>query len=69
VPATAVHDQAGKKVVFIAFDGKALQRPVEVVSQRSGGFLVRGLVGGENVITTAPPGLKDGDKIKLKGPS
>jgi HlyD family secretion protein len=69
VPATAVHDQEGKKVVFIAFDGKAVRRPVEVVSQRSGGFLVRGLVGGENVITTAPPSLKDGDKIKIKGQS
>jgi len=69
VPATAVHDQAGKKFVFIAFDGKALLRPVAVVSQRSGGFLVSGLVGGENVITTAPPSLKDGDKIKIKGQS
>ena len=69
VPATAVHDQAGKKVVFIAFDGKALLRPVEILSQRSGGFLVTGLVGGENVITTAPPSLKDGDKIKIKGQS
>ncbi len=69
VPATAVHDQAGKKVVFIAFDGKALWRPVEILSQRSGGFLVTGLVGGENVITTAPPSLKDGDKIKIKGQS
>jgi HlyD family secretion protein len=69
VPATAVHDQEGKKVVFIAFAGKAVRRPVEVVSQRSGGFLVRGLVGGENVITTAPPSLKDGDKIKIKGQS
>jgi HlyD family secretion protein len=69
VPATAVHDQAGKKVVFIAFDGKALLRPVEILSQRSGGFLVTGLLGGENVITTAPPSLKDGDKIKTKGQS
>jgi HlyD family secretion protein len=69
VPATALHDQEGKKVVFIAFDGKAIRRPVAVVSQRSGGFLVSGLVGGENVITTAPPSLKDGDKIKIKGQS
>ncbi len=69
VPATAVHDQGGKKVVFIAFDGQAVLRPVAVLSQRSGGFLVSGLVGGENVISTAPPSLKDGDKIKIKGQS
>jgi len=27
------------------------------------------LNGGENVITTAPQSLKDGDKIKIKGQS
>jgi hypothetical protein len=46
-----------------------LQREVQVISQRSGGFLVQGLVGGESVITTAPANLKDGDKIKIKGQS
>ncbi len=69
VPTAAVHDQDGKKVVFIAFNGKALMREVRVASPRSGGFLVNGLVGGESVITTAPPTLKDGDKIKIKGQS
>jgi hypothetical protein len=44
-------------------------RGVQVVSQRSGGLMVTGLVGGENVITAAPQNLKDGDKIKIKGQS
>ena len=69
VPTAAVHDQDGKKVVFIAFNGKALMREVRVTAPRSGGFLVNGLVGGESVITAAPPTLKDGDKIKIKGQS
>ncbi|MFZ0286239.1 MAG: efflux RND transporter periplasmic adaptor subunit, partial [Terriglobales bacterium] len=69
VPAMAIRDHNGKKIVFLAFDGKALQREVQVISQRSDGFLVRGLVGGENVITTAPANLKDGYKIKIKGQS
>jgi HlyD family secretion protein len=69
VPTTAVHDLDGKKVVFIAFNDKAVMRPVQIVAQRSGGLLVSGLVGGENVITVAPPTLKDGDKIKIKGQS
>ncbi len=69
VPTTAVRDHDGKKVVFLAFNGKALMRPVQIVSQRSGGLLVNGLVGGENVITTAPQDLKDGQKIKIKGQS
>jgi HlyD family secretion protein len=69
VPTSAVRDYDGKKVVFIVFDGAALKREVRIVAQRSGGFLVNGLVGGENVITAGPPNLKDGDKIKIKGQS
>ena len=69
VPTAAIHDHNGKKVVLIAFNGKALEREVQVVSQRSSGFTVKGLNGGESVITAAPPTLKDGDKIKIKGQS
>jgi HlyD family secretion protein len=69
VPTTAIRDRDGKKVVFLAFNGKALMRPVQIVSQRSGGIMVQGLLGGENVITVGPANLKDGDKIKIKGQS
>ncbi len=69
VPTTAVRDREGKKVVFLAYNGKALMREVQVVAQRSGGLLVSGLNGGEDVITSGPPTLKDGDKIKIKGQS
>jgi HlyD family secretion protein len=67
VPASALRDHDGKKVVFLAFDGKAHLREVHVLSQRTDGFLVDGLVGGESVITKAPQDLKDGDTIKVKG--
>jgi HlyD family secretion protein len=69
VPASAVLDHDGKKVVFLAFDGKARMREVHVLSQRTDGFLVGGLVGGESVISKGPQELKDGDKIKIKGQS
>jgi len=69
VPTSAVRDASGKKVVLLAFNGKALQREVQIVSQRSSGFIVNGLMGGENIITSAPANLKDGDKIKIKGQS
>ncbi len=69
VPTGAIRDRDGKKMVLLAFNGKALRREVQVISQRSGGFLVQGLVGGESVITNAPANLKDGDKIKIKGQS
>lgn len=69
VPTSAIRDRNGAKVVLLAFNGKALERQVQVISQRSSGFTVKGLMGGENVITAAPPTLKDGDKIKIKGQS
>ena len=69
VPSVGLRDADGQKYVLIAFDGKAMRRDVKVISQRSGGALVSGLNGGETIITTAPEGLKDGDKIKIKGQS
>ena len=69
VPSNAVRDRDGKKVVFIVFQGRALLRDVHIAGQRSGGYLVDGLVGGEDVITSAPQNLKDGQKIKIKGQS
>jgi hypothetical protein len=69
VPTTAVRDRDGKKFVLIAFNGKAVAREVQVISTRSNGVMVQGLVGGENVITSGPATLKDGDKIKIKGQS
>ena len=69
VPSTAIRDRDGKKIVLIAFNGKTVAREIHITSQRADGALVDGLIGGENVITTAPASLKDGDKIKIKGQS
>jgi HlyD family secretion protein len=67
VPGPAVRDRAGTKLVLIAYEGKAVARPVSIAATRAGGFLVTGLTGGEDVITAGPPGLKDGDRIRIKG--
>jgi HlyD family secretion protein len=69
VPALALRDRDGKKVVFIVQDGKAVQKTVRVITQRSDGYLVDGPINGENVITSAPENLKDGQSIKIKGQS
>jgi HlyD family secretion protein len=69
IPTAALRDKDGAKFVLIAFNGKALRRNVHVEGQRSGGYLVDSLVGGENVITTAPADLRDGQKIRIKGQS
>jgi HlyD family secretion protein len=66
VPTSALRDAQGKKQVLIAFNGKALARDVKVISQRSDGYVVDGLSGGEDVIVGAPAELKDGDRIKVK---
>ena len=67
VPTATVKDRDGKKVVFLAFKGRALMRAVTISATRSNGYLVQGLNGGEDVITNAPADLKDGEKIKIKG--
>jgi HlyD family secretion protein len=69
VPSTAMRDRDGKKIVYLAYNGRAVAREIHLVSQRANGALVEGLVGGESVITAAPTTLKDGDKIKIKGQS
>jgi HlyD family secretion protein len=69
VPSAAIRERDGKKIVLIAFNGKAVAREVHVVGQRSDGALVDGLVGGESVVTNGPANLKDGQSIKIKGQS
>jgi HlyD family secretion protein len=67
VPTAAVRDKDGAKFVLLAFNGKALRREVHIQGQRSGGYLVDSLVGGESVITAGPSDLQDGQKIRIKG--
>ena len=69
VPTAALREKDGAKFVLIAFNGKALRREVHVLGPRSGGYLIDGLIGGENVITAAPANLADGQRIRIKGQS
>ena len=69
VPANAVRDRDGKKVVFLVLNGKVVMKQVKILSQRSDGYLVDGPINGENVITNGPENLKDGQSVKIKGQS
>jgi HlyD family secretion protein len=69
VPSTAVRDHDGKKVVFIVLNGKAVMKTVKILEQRSNGYLVDGPINGENVISSPPDNLKDGQSIRIKGQS
>jgi HlyD family secretion protein len=66
VPTNAVRDSNGKKTVLIAFNGRAVAREIKVLSQRSNGYMVDGLTGGEDIIVNAPSELKEGDRIRIK---
>jgi HlyD family secretion protein len=69
VPTNAVRDRDGKKVVFLVLNGKVAIKQVKILSQRSDGYLVDGPINGENVITSGPENLKDGQSVKVKGQS
>ena len=63
IPASALRDGA----VFVLLDGKALRRTVKTGATSTQGVRVeQGLVGGEDLILSPPPGLKNGDKVRQK---
>jgi HlyD family secretion protein len=63
VPASAVKDGA----VFVVLDGKAVRRVVRTGAVSAQGIRIeQGLIGGEDIIVSPPPGLKDGDKVRGK---
>lgn len=66
VPTSAMRESGGKKIVLVAFNGRAVEREVTIQSQRSNGYLVDGLSGGEDVIVNAPSDLKSGDRVRIK---
>jgi HlyD family secretion protein len=63
VPAAAVREGA----VFVLLDGKAVHRPVKTGAANGPNIRIEdGLVGGEDLISRPPAGLKDGDKVRRK---
>ena len=63
VPASAVRDNA----VFVVLDGKALRRAVKAGAASGQNVRIEeGLIGGEDLITNPPGGLKDGDRVKAR---
>lgn len=66
VPTSAVRDREGKKFVFLVDGSKAVRKDITVIGPRSGGYAVEGVKENDQVVTTAPAAIKDGDSIKLK---
>lgn len=66
VPVEAVRERDGKTVVFVARDGVARLRAVQVDAASDGMQRVRrGLTAGEQVVLAPAPTLADGDRIEI----
>ncbi|MBM3813218.1 MAG: efflux RND transporter periplasmic adaptor subunit [Acidimicrobiia bacterium] len=64
VPSTAVRDNA----VFVLLDGRAVKRTVKTAGITPQGMRIEeGLIGGEELILSPAPELKDGDKVRKRG--
>jgi HlyD family secretion protein len=67
VPTTAVCERDGKKSVFVVFEGKAVEKAVQVRNSTSNGVEIgEGLLGGEEIVLNPPTSLKNGDKVAPK---
>jgi HlyD family secretion protein len=54
--------------VFLALGGRAVARPVKPGPTTSAGIQIeQGLIGGEDLIVSPPAGLKNGDRVHVKG--
>jgi hypothetical protein len=67
VPASAVVERAGSKVVFVVDQGRVRMTGVRVGGEVAGGFeLVDGPPPGTKLVSNPPADLQDGQKIKEK---
>jgi HlyD family secretion protein len=63
IPQSAVQNGS----VFVVINGKARKRTVATGGTTSTGVLVQsGLIGGEDLIVSPPPNLKDGQRVEVK---
>lgn len=67
IPQSALHDEAGKKIVMIVKGDKAERRAVTFGGNRgSDAEIVAGLAAGDQVIVRGPDNLRDGQAVEIK---
>jgi len=67
VPADAVRDDGGKKIVFLALQDHVERRAVKVGSSRGSDVeILGGLSVGDSVVVKGPQDLKDGQAVEIK---
>ena len=68
VPASAIRQEDGKDVVFLARDGQAERRAVSLGGTLGDSRQVQaGVSAGDAVVAEPPAGLKDGDAVRAQG--
>ncbi|TRM10652.1 efflux RND transporter periplasmic adaptor subunit [Lentibacillus cibarius] len=66
VPSNAVVQVEGKSVVFLAVDGEAVQKEVDIVRQGTESTAVKGdIEKGDQVVTSGQSLLEDGNSVKI----
>jgi multidrug efflux pump subunit AcrA (membrane-fusion protein) len=69
VPASAVADRGGAKIVFTVDDGKVRMVPVTLGAPFAGGFeLTSGPAPGTKLVSDPPTTMADGQAIKERSP-
>ncbi len=67
IPQTALHDESGKKIVYLVRGDKAERRAVTVGGARgSDAEITAGVVVGDAVIVNGPANLHDGEPVQIK---
>jgi RND family efflux transporter MFP subunit len=67
LPRAAVRNEGGRDVVYIVSNGRTERRAVRTKAARGDEVeVVAGVAGGETVVVSGPPSLKDGQRVKQK---
>lgn len=67
IPQTAVHDDDGKKVVYLVKDDKTERRAVTLGGNRgTDAEVVAGVTAGDTVVVNGPANLHDGQNVQIK---
>lgn len=67
VPRSALHEDNGRKVVYVVSDGRVERRGVTVTETTHDEVTVlAGLAAGEQVVIEGPEGLREGDRVRTR---
>jgi RND family efflux transporter MFP subunit len=67
IPQSAVHDENGKKIVFLVKDDRTERRAVTLGGNRgSDTEVIAGITVGDTVVVKAPGNLRDGQSVEVK---